>query len=86
MEEAGVAHFAYVSWYGVWLPKGTAPERVAFLNGQINAAVARLSKSGAFATLGIEPVAETPEQFQRYIAADVAQASDLLKQAGFKPE
>jgi tripartite-type tricarboxylate transporter receptor subunit TctC len=86
MQEAGLPSFAYVSWYGVWLPKGTPPERVNLLNKEINAAVAALSKSGAFASLGIEPVTETPEQFQRYIAADVAQATDLLKQAGFKPE
>jgi tripartite-type tricarboxylate transporter receptor subunit TctC len=86
MQEAGLANFAYVSWYGVWLPKGTAPDRVALLNKEINAAVATLSKSGAFASLGIEPVTETPEQFQRYIAADVTQATDLLRQAGFKPE
>jgi tripartite-type tricarboxylate transporter receptor subunit TctC len=86
MQEAGLPSFAYVSWYGVWLPKGTPPERVTLLNKEINAAVAALSKSGAFASLGIEPVTETPEQFQRYIAADVAQATDLLKQAGFKPE
>jgi tripartite-type tricarboxylate transporter receptor subunit TctC len=86
MQEAGLANFAYVSWYGVWLPKGTPPERVALLNKEINAAVATLSKSGAFASLGIEPVTETPEQFQRYIAADVTQASELLRQAGFKPE
>lgn len=86
MQEAGLANFAYVSWYGVWLPKGTAPDRVALLNKEINAAVATLSKAGAFASLGIEPVTETPEQFQRYIAADVTQATDLLRQAGFKPE
>jgi tripartite-type tricarboxylate transporter receptor subunit TctC len=86
MQEAGLANFSYVSWYGVWLPKGTPPERVALLNKEINAAVATLSKSGAFASLGIEPVTESPEQFQRYIAADVTQAAELLRQAGFKPE
>jgi tripartite-type tricarboxylate transporter receptor subunit TctC len=85
-QEAGVPGFAYASWYGVWAPKGTPPDRVAALNTAINAATAELSKSGALAALGIDAVAETPEQFRRFIAADVAQGAELLKSAGFKPE
>jgi tripartite-type tricarboxylate transporter receptor subunit TctC len=48
--------------------------------------IAELSKSGALASLGIEPVAESGEQYKRYIASDVAQGAELLKSAGFKPE
>lgn len=86
VQESGIANFSYVSWYGVWAPKGTPPDRVAALNKAINAAVGELGKSGAYAALGIDPVSETPEQFKRYIANDVAQGSDLLKSANFKPE
>jgi len=86
VHEGGIANFAYVSWYGVWAPKGTPPERVGALNQAINAAVVELGKSGALAGLGIEPVSETPEQFKRRIAADVAQGTELLKSASFKPE
>jgi tripartite-type tricarboxylate transporter receptor subunit TctC len=52
----------------------------------INTAVAELGKSGTFARVGIDAVIETPEQFRRFIAADVAQSVELLKAAGFKPE
>lgn len=86
VQEAGVANFSYVSWYGVWAPKGTPADRVATLNAAINVAVGELGKSGAYAGLGIEPVNETPEQFKRYIAADIAQGSELLRNAGFRPE
>jgi tripartite-type tricarboxylate transporter receptor subunit TctC len=68
------------------VPLGAPPDRVAALNTAINAATAELSKSGALAALGIDAVAETPEQFRRFIAADVAQGAELLKSAGFKPE
>lgn len=86
VQESGIAGFSYVSWYGVWAPKGTPADKVVALNAAINAAVAELAKSGAYAALGIEPVAESPEQFKCYIAADVAQGAELLKSAGFKPE
>lgn len=84
--ESGIPNFSYVSWYGVWAPKDTPVDRIALLNGAINKAVAELAKSGAFASLGIDPVSETSEQFRRYVAADVAQGAELLKSAGFKPE
>ena len=86
MQESGMQNFSYVSWYGVWAPKSLPADRVATLNSAINAATAELARSGAFAHLGIDPVTETVEQFKRYIAADVAQGADLLKNAGFKPE
>jgi tripartite-type tricarboxylate transporter receptor subunit TctC len=86
VQEAGIPGYAYESWYGVWAPKGTSADRIAQLNAAINAAVSELGKSGAFASLGIEPVTETPEQFKRFIASDVAQSAELLRSAGFKPE
>jgi tripartite-type tricarboxylate transporter receptor subunit TctC len=84
--ESGIPNFSYVSWYGVWAPKDTPADRIAILNAAVNQAVADLAKSGAFASLGIEPVSETTEQFRHYVAADVAQGAELLKRAGFKPE
>ena len=34
-------------------------------------------------SLGVEPVIESAEQFRRYIAAEVAEGTELLKSAGF---
>jgi tripartite-type tricarboxylate transporter receptor subunit TctC len=63
-----------------------AADRIAALNAAINAATAELARSGALANLGIEPVTETPAQFKAYIAAEVKEGAELLKDAGFKPE
>lgn len=84
--ESGFPGMVYESWYGVWAPKGLPDERLQLLNKAINKAVAELSKSGAFAPLGIEPVQESVDQFRKYIAADVARSAELLKESGFKPE
>lgn len=86
MAESGMPNFSYVSWYGVWAPKDTPAGRISILNTAINKAVAELAKSGAFASLGIDAVSQTAAQFSRYVAADVAQGAELLKNAGFKPE
>jgi tripartite-type tricarboxylate transporter receptor subunit TctC len=86
VRESGLPNFSYASWYGVWAPRDTPPERVTALNQAIQAAVKELARSGAWAALGIEPVLETQEQFRRFIAADVAQGTELLRSAGYRPE
>lgn len=85
-KESGLPNFDFESWYGVWAPRDTPADRIAVLNAAINSATAELARSGALAGLGIEPVTETPAQFKAYIAAEVKEGAELLKDAGFKPE
>ena len=59
---------------------------IAALNAAINTATAALAKAGALAALGIEPVTESAAQFRAFIANDVKDGAELLKDAGFKPE
>jgi tripartite-type tricarboxylate transporter receptor subunit TctC len=61
-------------------------DRVQMLNAAINESVNELTKSGAFAALGIDGITESVDQFTRFIATDVAQNAELLRGAGFKPE
>jgi tripartite-type tricarboxylate transporter receptor subunit TctC len=84
--ESGFPGLVYNTWYGVWAPKGTPPERVQFLNRAINKANAELARSGSYTALGVLPVLETTDQFRQFVAADVARSAELLKEAGFKPE
>ena len=84
--ESGVPGLVYATWYGVWAPAGTPPERVQWLNQTINETIAELVKSGQLAQLGVEGISESVEQFQKFIAADVTQSAELLRSAGFKPE
>ena len=85
-KESGLPTFAFESWYGVWVPKDTPADRIAALNAAINTATAELAKSGALIALGIEPVTETAAQFKAYIAAEVKEGAELLKEAGYRPE
>jgi len=85
-KESGLPTFAFESWYGVWVPKDTPADRIAALNAAINTATAELAKSGALIALSIEPVTETAAQFKAYIAAEVKEGAELLKEAGYRPE
>jgi tripartite-type tricarboxylate transporter receptor subunit TctC len=70
--------------YGVWSPRGLPNDIVGWLDAAANEATRDLA-SRRLADLGIEPVAETPEEFARFIAAEVARDGELLGSANFKP-
>lgn len=84
--ESGMPGMEFASWYGMWGPKGMPAEITNQLNRMVNTAVGEIVKEGRFAKMGVEGVQESVAQFTAYIAKDVAQNSELLKAADFKPE
>ena len=84
--ESGMPGLDIHSWYAVWGPKGMPDDLVARLNSQINLVTGELAKEGKLDSLGIDVVAETPEQFARFEAEEVARNAALLTSVNFKPE
>jgi tripartite-type tricarboxylate transporter receptor subunit TctC len=83
--ESGMKGLEFASWYGAWAPRGVPREVAAWLNTAFNEATRDLARAGRFAELGQEPVTETRDEFARFIDADVARNSELLKLANFQP-
>jgi tripartite-type tricarboxylate transporter receptor subunit TctC len=83
--ESGMPGLEFTSWYGVWGPRDLPSDIVHRLNAAANDATRDLANSGRLANLGIEPVAETPEEFARFIAIEVTRGAELLRSANFKP-
>lgn len=54
----------------MWGPPGMSADLVRTLNGWVNDAVKALAAEGRLSALGIEPAAESPKAFARFIAAD----------------
>ena len=84
--ESGIPSLAFESWFGFFGPRGMPPEVVAKLNTVFNETSQKLAAEGRLAPLGVEPVAETPEAFGRFVRDQVARGAKLLQSAGFKPE
>jgi tripartite-type tricarboxylate transporter receptor subunit TctC len=82
--ESGLPGMDHSSWYGVWGPKKLSAELVAELNSTINNAVQELKTEGQLAKLGIEPVTETPSQFEAFAKSYVTRNGELLKAANFE--
>ena len=74
-----VPGYESVGWFGLLAPRGTPPEIVRQINEAIVAAMDTQDFRDHLATLGAEPKPQTPEEFARYINADVAKWSKLVK-------
>jgi tripartite-type tricarboxylate transporter receptor subunit TctC len=84
--ESGLPQYEDSTWFGVLAPAGTPPAIV----GRLNAELVRISRSPdvveRLAPDGGEPVGNTPEQFSRQIATDIARWRKVVKEAGIRLE
>ena len=74
-----VPGYESVGWFGLLAPPNTPPGIVKAINEVIVAAMQSQEFRDHLATLGAEPKPQTPEEFGRYINADVAKWSKLVK-------
>ena len=78
--ESGLPGYESVGWFGLLAPAHTPPEIVAKLNKAVVAIMAEKDVIEHMAALGAEPEPQTPEQFGRYINADIAKWTKLVKE------
>jgi tripartite-type tricarboxylate transporter receptor subunit TctC len=74
-----VPGYTAATWFGMWAPPGT-PKRIV---DQLNQAVARILKKPDIQERlridGMEAAHNTPEEFSRYIARDIAKWTKVVK-------
>lgn len=84
--ESGMPSLTFTSWFGFFGPKNMPRDVVTKLNATFNEAGRKLGAEKRLEALGAEPVAETPEDFGRFVRVQVERNTKLLQSAGFKPE
>lgn len=78
--ESGLPGYESVGWFGLLAPAHTPKDIVEKLNKAVVAIMAMPDVVEHMAKLGAEPEPQTPEEFGRYINADVAKWSALVKE------
>ncbi len=78
-EELGFKDFDGVQWYAIVGPAKMPPEVVKRLNDEINKALATPELRQRLSGEALEPMPMTPEQFGRFMAADIARWAKLAK-------
>jgi len=87
IEEAGVPGYEYVSWNGVFAPKGTPRRIISTVHANMRKTLASPEIREQFALQGLSPASsETPEDFGKKMREEYAKIGKLVKTAGIKPE
>jgi tripartite-type tricarboxylate transporter receptor subunit TctC len=79
-----VPGFQAGSWYGVLGPANLPQAVQTRLAGEIAKAVHTKELHERFINLGVEPMANTPDQFSAYFAEDIERWAKVVKAAGVK--
>ena len=84
--EAGIKDFQVDNFTGLVGPAGMPAEAVAKVHAAAVKALATPAVKERFASLGVQPVGNTPEQWGAEIRADLARWAKVIKAAGIKAE
>jgi tripartite-type tricarboxylate transporter receptor subunit TctC len=82
--ESGLSGYEVTVWYGVLAPTGTAAAVISRLHGEISRIVQLPDIAKRWATLGTEPLHNTPEQYATFLKADVVKWARVVREAGVK--
>ena len=81
-----VPGYEATAWFGIGMPKGTPREIVDKVNAEVNRALADPKMRERLAELGGRPIAGTPEDFGKVIAAETEKWSKVVVESGAKVE
>ena len=76
--------FEIVGWYGIFGPAKMPKALVTRLHDEIVKVLQRQDVKDMIAGDGADPIGNTPEEFRKYLDADVAKWAKLVKESGAK--
>ena len=86
MRESGFAEMDISLWTGMLAPAGTPHAIIRRLQDEVARVLKLPDVRERIVALGIDPVASTPEEFARVIAADITKWTAVAKAAGIKAD
>ena len=84
MIEAGLPNFEIVLYSGVLAPKGMDRALVRRINAEFGRAVRAPEMQQVWQNIGADPIAISPEEFERQTVAEIAKLGPVVKASGAK--
>jgi tripartite-type tricarboxylate transporter receptor subunit TctC len=84
--EAGYPGMDGDGWIGMFVPAGTSKDVIGVLHGEVAAIMALAAVKEQMATLGLDPVANTPGQFDAQLRLEVDKWSRIIRAANLRPQ
>jgi tripartite-type tricarboxylate transporter receptor subunit TctC len=82
--EAGVPGYEISTWYGIWAPARTPPAIIARMQQAVATAARNPDTRARFEALGAAPVADSPEDYARFVRAEYDRWGKLVRDARIK--
>lgn len=82
LAETGIAGVDAQPWYGVLGPAGLPDAITKRMNAEVQAILASPDVKAQLASLGVEPMVMTPQEFQAYIDKDIVSWGTAVKASG----
>jgi len=86
VSESGVPGYEFTGWWGVLAPAGTPPAAIAKLHAETVKAVKAPQVVEKFAAQGVDTVGNSPSEFTRLIAAELAKWRKVAADVGIKAD
>ena len=86
LQEQGLKGFEAFAWQGISVPAGANRSTVERLNTALRAALDSTMVKARFQALGVEGMPGTPEQMNRFAAAERVRWGALIKELGLKAD
>ena len=84
--EAGLLGFDYTTWYGMLVPAATAKPVVARIHSDLAMLVRQPRIQERFSAQGLEVRATSPQDFSKYLAAEVKRWQQVVSAAGIEKQ
>ena len=84
--EAGLPDYTFGSWFGILAPARTPEDIVRRLNRELVRIIVLPATSKTFVELGIEPLGTSPEEFGRFLRAEVARWAAVVRAHNIRGE
>jgi tripartite-type tricarboxylate transporter receptor subunit TctC len=86
LSEAGVPGYDAASWYGVFAPAGVHKSVLTVLANELVRIMALPDVRSKFEADGFEPVGSTPEEFGRFVQAEIAKWAKTIRAANIRAQ
>lgn len=86
VSEAGVPGYEAPIWLGVMAPKATPRPIIDRLNGEVRKIIATPDIKAAWAKQGAVPLSMSPDEFEKYLHAEIEKWGKVVKASGMKVE
>lgn len=84
--ESGLKDFSIATWFGLLGPAGMPADLVARIQRDVARVLATPDIRNRLVDLGVDIVANSPEEFSAYLRTEIVRYAKVIKDAGIKPE